>query len=312
MKTPKTILALLCATLAGGASAQTTNYTVTVTQGEEADLAATYDSTDLIEGLIPAVLPGDTGWHSVNTDPLDQLPAFTDGIGDRPTGLTGLLNDFPGAGHPAKLIQYALPVPCDIKEIRVFTGNEGRDGRVFHTYTVRFSSDWGQTFTDRIYVQSHPSGTMNNSSFNHWRVVLSQLTNAATGVLAAEVTHLEFNFYAVDNTGGQMRDPYDGVNPFTGVDDGLTAAFVSPLVWEIDVLGTDSPPRLWPHLSGTDLQLTWVSRATNFALEATDQVSPADWKALVPQPVIQAAGVTNFTSVVVGPAPRFFRLKVGP
>ena len=210
MKTMQLILALLCSALAGSACAQ---IVITVTQGEEGDLAATYDTADLIQGLIPTELPGDKGWHSVNTDPLDQLPAFTDGEGIRSTGLTGLLNDFPGAGQPAKLIEYALPAPCDINEIRVFTGNEGRDGRVFHTYTVRFSSDWGQTFTEPIYVQSHLSGTINNSLNNFWRVVLSQLTDAA-GPLATEVTHIEFDFYSVDNTQGEMRDPFDGVNPF--------------------------------------------------------------------------------------------------
>ena len=48
-------------------------------------------------------------------------------------------------------------------------------------------------------------------------------------------------FYAVDNTGGQLRDPFDGLNPFTGVDDGLSAAFVSPLIWEIDALAVPEP-----------------------------------------------------------------------
>lgn len=51
------------------------------------------------------------------------------------------------------------------------------------------------------------------------------------------MTNLQFNFYSVDNTLGEMRDPFDGVNPFTGVDDTLTAAFVSPLIYEIDVIG---------------------------------------------------------------------------
>lgn len=54
--------------------------------------------------------------------------------------------------------------------------------------------------------------------------------------LVIGATNLQFDFYAVDNTGGQMRDPFDGMNPFTGADDGLTAGFVSPLVYEIDVV----------------------------------------------------------------------------
>jgi hypothetical protein len=52
------------------------------------------------------------GWHSVNTNPADQLPAFTDGEGILASGLTGLLNDFPASGHPAKRIEYALPAPA--------------------------------------------------------------------------------------------------------------------------------------------------------------------------------------------------------
>jgi hypothetical protein len=56
--------------------------------------------------------------------------AFTDGAGLRATGLTGLLADFPGSGSPAKRIRYTLAVPDDISEVRVFTGNSGRDGRV--------------------------------------------------------------------------------------------------------------------------------------------------------------------------------------
>lgn len=310
MKTPPTgltILALCCAAAAGSASAQ---IALTVTQGEETDLAATYSSTDLIEGLIATELPGDKGWYPANTEPLDQLPAFTDGVGLRPTGLTGLLADFPGAGSPAKLILYALPAPSDIDEIRVFTGNDGRDGRVFQTYTVRFSSDWGQTFTTPIYVQSHPSGTLNNADNNLWRVVLSQLANAS-GHLAKEVTHIEFDFYSVDNTGGEMRDPFDGVNPFTGTDDGLNAAFESPLVWEIDVLGTDSSPRLAATRSGPNLQLAWFSRATNYVVQAATRLASPDWGDLTPQPVIQRVGITNTTSIARGSASRFFRLRPG-
>jgi hypothetical protein len=308
MNMPRAIFALFCVAATYCASAQ---ITLTVTQGEEADLAATYSATDLIQGLIPAVLPGDRGWHSVNTDPLDQLPAFTEGEGVRATGLTGLLNDFPDPGQPAKLIQYALPVPSDIDEIRVFTGNNGRDGRVFHTYTVRFSSDWGQTFTAPIYVQSHPSGTLNNAGNNQWRVVLSQLSNAA-GRLAREVTHIEFDFYSVDNTAGEIRDPFDGANPFTGTDDGLNAAFVSPLVWEIDVLGTDSRPRLSPQRSGATLQLAWLARTNHFVVQAASRIAATNWADLLPQPPIHWDGITNTTSIATTNAPQFFRLRSGP
>ncbi|MCC6484406.1 MAG: PEP-CTERM sorting domain-containing protein [Armatimonadetes bacterium] len=207
---------------------------VTTTQGNDGDLAKSPSAIDLIEGKIATELPGDKGWHPANSDPLDKLPAFTDGQGMRATGLTGLLNDFPGPGTPTKLIQYDLNSPTDIWEIDVFSGNNGRDGRVFHTYTVAFSTD-GANYSNPIYVQSHPSGTLNNANNNQWARVLTQLTDSA-GPLATGVTNLRFSFYAVDNTQGQMRDPFDGVNPFTGIDDGLGAPISSPLILEIDVV----------------------------------------------------------------------------
>jgi len=207
---------------------------IVTTQGEEADLATLYSSTDLIQGMIATELPGDMGWHPANTNPQDQLPAFTDGVGPL-SGLTGLLNDF-GVGNPVKCIQYDLEVAMDIAEIDIFSGNNNPDGRVFHTYTVKFSSDNGVNWSSPIYVQSHPSGTINTQ----WRAVLTQLTHSS-GTLASDVTNLQFDFYSVDNTGGQMRDPFDGVNPFSGFDDGLSMAFVSSLIWEIDIIPVPEP-----------------------------------------------------------------------
>lgn len=281
-----------------------------VSQGEEENLPILYDPTDLIQGLIPTELPGDRGWHSANSDPLDQLPAFTDGQGVRATGLTGLLNDFPGMGLPAKLVQYELAAAADITEIRVFTGNNGRDGRVFHTYTVRFSSDGAQTFTEPIYVQSHASGTINNASVNNWRVVLSQLTDT-DGPLATGVTHLEFEFYAVDNTQGQMRDPFEEVNPFVGFDDGLTPAFVSPLVWEIDVLGQPggSAPSLAVSLGDSALIVSWEGSAVGAVFQSTTSLSAPDWQDLNPQPIITSDGNHHSAQLPIGLGPEFFRLK---
>lgn len=307
MKALSHLLALACVIGISNLNAQ---ISIVVNQGEEWDLPATYATDDLIQGLIPTVLPGDSGWHPVNTDPVDQLAAFTDGQGTIGP-FTGLLADYPGDGWPAKLIRYTLPVPADIDEIRVFTGNDGRDGRVFHTYTVRFSSDNAQTFTDYIYVQSHASGTLNNQAWNQWRVVLSQLTDAA-GPLARGVTDIEFNFYAVDNTQGQMRDPFSGVNPFTGTDDGLSFPVVSPLIWEIDVLGTAavSPPRLTAGLAGDQLELTWAAHEGNPVIEAATQLETPDWADLNPQPDIEVGESTRTARVPRDGAARYFRLRI--
>jgi hypothetical protein len=74
------------------------------------------------------------------------------------------------------------------------------------------------------YFESDPLGTVNSGQWGSTLVRISDDTNAP---LAAGATHLLFEFYAVDNTRGQYRDPFAGVNPFTGIDDGLTAAFVA-------------------------------------------------------------------------------------
>lgn len=193
---------------------------------------------DLISGAIGTELPGDTGWHPAVGDPLDKLPAFTDDTGIRATGLTGLMNDFPGAGAPAKIVQYDLAAATDVSKIQILTGNNGTDGRVFSTSVVEYSTDFGANWTTLGYFQSDPSGTLNNSdpNSNHWHATMVEIDDDIGGDLITGATNLIFNLYSVDNTGGQMRDPFDGVNPYTGVDDFLTAAFVSPLVFEIDVL----------------------------------------------------------------------------
>ncbi|MCP4246204.1 MAG: PEP-CTERM sorting domain-containing protein [bacterium] len=191
-------------------------------------------SGDLIAGMIATELPGDLGWHPANTNPADQLAAFTDGAGILGSGLTGLLNDNGPAGAPVKLVMYDLGGPTDVTGINIFTGNNGLDGRVFSTTTVYSSTDGGTNYNLLGYFQSDPSGTINSGG--PWGSTLVSISDDANPVLLSGVTNLEFDFFSVDNTQGQMRDPFDGINPFTGVDDGLTSAFVSPLVFEIDVL----------------------------------------------------------------------------
>lgn len=210
----------------------------------DAALSIHYSNSDLLQGRIPTVLPGDIGWHSANpasTNPNDPngLPAFTDGVGDLGSGVTGLLNDFPTPGSPAKLISYNLNSPHDLDEIRIFTGNNGKDGRIFSTTAVWTSTD-GVAFDLLGYFQSDPSGTQNNASTPGGPngATLVRVFHDDGTPIAEGVTHLRFDFYAAANIPGMMLDPFNGVNAFTGIDDGLAAAYVSPLVREIDVLGT--------------------------------------------------------------------------
>jgi hypothetical protein len=193
-------------------------------------------SDDLIQGMIALENPGDTGWHPANTNPADQLVIFTDGLGGI-RNLSGLLNDFPGAGNPTKVIQYDFDSPVDIGRINILTGNRlDSDGRIFSTTVINYSTD-EINFPQLGYFQSDPSGTINNPGVQDPQAAtFVSIFDDASATLLSGVTNLEFLFYSVDNTGGQMRDPYDGVNPFTGFDDTLSAAIASPLVWEIDVL----------------------------------------------------------------------------
>ncbi|RIK70860.1 MAG: hypothetical protein DCC67_20565 [Planctomycetota bacterium] len=216
--------------------------TVTTTHsGSSTGLAGSLVSGDLLSGLIATELPGDKGWHPANPASGNSLhpnglPAFTDDVNN--TGLAGLLNDFPGAGTPAKIIRYDLAAAADIRQIQILSGNDGADGRVFSTTAIRYSADGGGTYAPLGYFHSDPLGTVNTGT---WRSTLVDITDDSGPVLASGVTNLIFEFYAVDNTQGQYRDPFDGVNPFTGVDDGLNAAIASPLIWEINAVAIPEP-----------------------------------------------------------------------
>jgi len=201
---------------------------------------------DLISGMNGVELP-DNGWHPANpasmngsTDP-NGLPTFTDDVGrdGAASGLAGLLNDFPTAGEPTKRVDYALGGPTDIGAIQILSGNDGMDGRVFSTTVISTSIDNGSNYSVLGYFQSDPSGTINSGEIGS---TLVRVFDDASPVLAGGVTNVLFEFYGVDNTLGEMRDPFDGVNPFTGADDGLTAPNTSPLIWEVDVIAAIPEP----------------------------------------------------------------------
>jgi hypothetical protein len=214
---------------------------VTTHGADSTSLSSMIAVGDLISGQNGVELVGDLGWHPANpaapNSTLPQgLPTFTDDVNN--TGLFGLLNDFPPAGAPAKRVQYSLGGAKDIREIQILSGNDGKDGRVFSTTVISASTNGGGSFSTLGYFQSDLSGTVNAGQ---WGSTLVEITDDAGGPLAAGVTDLIFEFYAVDNSQGELRDPFDGVNPFTGVDDGFNAPIASPLIWEIDVIGVPEP-----------------------------------------------------------------------
>ncbi len=174
-----------------------------------------------------------------------------------------MLNDFPGAGIPAKSVQYDLTSPTDIARIQILSGNAGRDGRIFSTTVINYSIDNGANFELLGYFQSDPSGTLNNESSDpRYGSTLVAIFDDLGSALLTGVTNLQFDFYAVDNTGGQMRDPFDGENPFTAIDDGLSAAFVSPLIYEIDVTAVPEPATLamWSSVALLTGIMVWRRR----------------------------------------------------
>ncbi|MFW5697944.1 MAG: PEP-CTERM sorting domain-containing protein [Fimbriimonadaceae bacterium] len=221
-----------------GTESASNSLSITDIEGFIADMPSVSNS-DLIAGAIGTERLGDTGWHPANTNPADQLPALTDGAGR--VGLAGLLNDFPPVGLPTKLLQYDFALPVNIQSINVFSGNGGADGRVFHTYVVRWSTDNGSNWSDDIYVQSSTLGSLQNGTNEFDYTDIYSSLSADSGFLASAVTNLQFDFYGVDNGQGQYRDPFEGVNPFTGINDGMNAPNTSPIINEIDVIGQPVP-----------------------------------------------------------------------
>ena len=210
----------------------TTLHSATVT-GFDAMIA----TDDLIAGMDGEQLPGDLGWASFIE--ADTLRVATDGLGSLSTRY-GLLKDAPGSGNPTKRIRYALPDPSDVHEIRVMTGHpiEGSgDARAFSTFVVRYSIDGGTSYHLLGYFQSDLSGTQNAGAVQG---TLVTVWDSQSPILLGGVTHLEFDFFAV-GSGQEMRDPYDGENPYTVDDDDLAAAVSAPYLWEIDVIGEPSP-----------------------------------------------------------------------
>ncbi len=244
----RVLLALtIAATLPSWATAAVVSSTQHAAGGH--DLDGQIAVGDAISGLVATELAGDNGWHGATPAEPERLLALTDDIGAI-SGLTGLLNDFPGEGAPTKRLQYDLASPTDIRKIQLLTGNFGGDGRVFSTAVINYSTDNGANFlplggyvpglgaNSFGYYQSDASGTINSGQ---WQSTMLKIFDDGGAPLATGVTNLTVELYAVDNTQGENRDPFDGVNPFTGVNDGLTFAVQSPLVWEIDVVSVPEP-----------------------------------------------------------------------
>ncbi|MEQ8849303.1 hypothetical protein [Botrimarina sp.] len=250
-------LAITLACAAGVANAAVTSETYHGASSDLLDLPFTPSDSDLIAGELPSSASGIGTMNGFRTDPPmtpagDQFPAYTDGLGLLGSGLTGLLAD----NEPVvdgRIIQTAVYSLDDsrLDEIRVFTGNSSGDARQFSTFVVSLSTDGGASFVpvgpSGGYFQSDPTDTSPAAG----TVSTLQRIFDTSGPLGLGVDAVQIDFYASsNNTVNAARDPFDGVNPFTGVDDLAPAANQSPLVWEVDLIAIPEPAAAMLSLIG--------------------------------------------------------------
>jgi hypothetical protein len=159
--------------------------------------------------------------------------------------------DFPGENVPAWSGFWVLNggVAVDLTELRVFSGNQGRDGRVFQHYDVfvtadpspSAASDWTLLIAE---VTSAPFWTSNAGG--EIGATLTRVTNPAGGALAADITGLQLAFYAVSRTDRVFHDDWDACS---GDDrDATDAAFESPLIYEVDAYFGSQPDSTSLHV----------------------------------------------------------------
>ena len=212
------------------------------TAADDLTLSLQPDGADPLNGNVATRISG--GFHPANSNPADQEPAFTDGASLG--GLTGLLADFPGQNIPAWSGFWVLDGGnvVNLRELRVFSGNNGKDGRVFHHYDIYVTDDPVPSATSpwrltKEQVTPVPFGTGNLSGAIE--ASLTQVTNPSGGDLATSVTGLRLDLYAVSRNDNLFHDDWDACQ---GDDrDGAGAAFQSPLVYEVDAyFSTDVPP----------------------------------------------------------------------
>jgi hypothetical protein len=226
------------------------------------------DASDPLNGNVATRLSG--GFHPVNTDPADHEPALTDGAG-LDGSPAGLLADFPGQNTPAWSGFWVLDGGrrVDLREVRVFSGNTGKDGRVFHHYDLYATADAAPSGSSawtrvREQVTSAAFGASNASAAIE--AMETRLVDAGGGNLAAGITGMRIDFYSVSRNDALFHDDWDNCN---GNDcDGVAAAFQSPLVYELDAyfVSANRPPVL-----GTIGNQTVNEAATlTFTVSATD------------------------------------------
>lgn len=240
----KKVVAFLSAfTIACGVAHAAPQIALTGSANPFATLPILPSAADMINAQVGTQISG--GFHPANTVPADQIPAFTDGAGL--AGLAGLLADFPGAGVPAWSGFWTFGGAQNVGEIRIFSGNAGNDGRVFHNVDIFTTTDpvpsAGGTWTP-LMQQVRPAafGAVNTGGAIQGTLTVVNNNGGAGTFLVTGATGIRFDFFSVSNTALRFDDPYTGVNPITLADDGSAAAFESPLLLEVDVFNSFITP----------------------------------------------------------------------
>lgn len=230
-----------------------------------ANLTIPHSNNDPLNGRIATRISG--GWHYEVVNYADQEPALTDGNG---LGTyTGVMADFPGPGTPAWSGFWDIRIsnnPVFLREVRIYSGNLDKDGRVFHHVDLYVTtanppqpnSTWTLLIAGVVPIAIP---VLNPQPPNAWEATMSVVKDSGGADLAAGVTGLRVDAYSVSGTDRGFRDQWDAGTPNDV--DGVDAAFESSKMYEIDAFfsttGAPTPtPTVSPTPVGPDVDMDGV------------------------------------------------------
>jgi len=196
-----------------------------VSGSSDAVLPHQVSGSDLIEGMSAAVITG--GFHPASTGTVASL---TNGQFDA-SGTTLVLMDYPHP-DPALRVRYTFPEAMDITEVRMFAGHVGDIGnRAFQSNDIYIN---GALAASELNTGNYEQVPPNSDAVS----LVSWLPVAGETYCATNVTTIDVAFYPVAGIGEGFRDRWGPCTDPAEDTDGAGAAYVSPIIKEIDVFGT--------------------------------------------------------------------------